>query len=85
MERFREETNTERLKSDRLQEEVSRLKSRLRESIRPGSKSLGWLLPHCKYRYKNVDFVWDFLILKKDCQEAYVSFFCSKSCLDFNK
>ena len=58
--RFREETNTERFKSDRLEEEVSGLKSRLRETIGPGSKYLVRLLPHCKFRYKNVDFVWDF-------------------------
>ena len=44
-ERFRKETNTERLKSDRLEEEVSRLKSRLMETIRPGRKCLVWLLP----------------------------------------
>ena len=58
--RFREETYTERLKSDRLEEEVSGLKSRLRKSIRPGRKCLVWLLPYCNSRYKNLDFVWDF-------------------------
>lgn len=59
-ERFRKETNTERLKSDRLEEEVSRLKSRLMETIRPGRKCFVWLLPYCNSRYKNLDFVWDF-------------------------
>ena len=60
VERFREETNTERLKSDRLQEEVSRLKSKLMETISPGRKCLVWLLPYCNSRNKTLDFVWDF-------------------------
>ena len=59
-ERFRKEANTERLKSDRLEEEVSTLKSRLMETIRPGRKCLVYLLPYCNSRYKNLDFVWDF-------------------------
>ena len=56
-ERFRKETNTE---TDRLEKEVSRLKSRLMETIRPGRKCLVRLLPYCNSRYKNLDFVWDF-------------------------
>lgn len=79
--RFSEAIKKENSKSDSLEE-----KGRgLTETIRPGSKCLVWLLPHCKSWYKNLDFVWDFLILKKDCQQAYVSFLWSKSCLDFNK
>ena len=54
------------------EEEVSRLKLRLMETIRPGSKCLVWLLPHCKSWYKNLDFVWDFLILKKDHRQTYL-------------
>ena len=46
-ERFHKETNTERLKSDRLEQEVSRLKSRLMETVRPGRKCLVWLLSYC--------------------------------------
>ena len=79
--RFSEAIKKENSKSDSLEE-----KGRgLTETIRPGSKCLVWLLPYCKSWYKNLDFVWDFLILKKDCQQAYVSFLWSKSCLDFNK
>ena len=59
-ERFRKETNAERLKSDRLEEEVSRLKSTLMETISPGRKCLVWLLPYCNSRNKTLDFVWDF-------------------------
>lgn len=75
-----EATKKENSKSDSLEE-----KGRgLTETIRPGSKCLVWLLPHCKSWYKNLDFVWDFLILKKDCKQAYVSFLWSKSYLDLN-
>ena len=34
--------------SHRPQEEISRFKSRSMETLRPGSKYLVWLLPHCK-------------------------------------
>ena len=47
------------------EEEVSRLKLRLMETIRPGSKCLVWLLPHCKSWYKNRDFFLGLLDLEK--------------------
>ena len=50
---FNEVINSETSKSDRLEKEVRRWKER------PGRKCLVWLLPHCKSRYKNLDFVWD--------------------------
>ena len=52
--RLLEESKAERSKADSLTEEVRRLKER------PGCKCLVYLLPHCRSRYKHLNFVSDF-------------------------
>ena len=53
--RLLEAKRAERSKSDSLTEEVRGLKLRLKE--RPGCKCSVYLLPHCRSRYKHLDFV----------------------------
>ena len=70
-ERLLEVSKAERSKSDSLTE-VRRLELRLKE--RPGRKCSVCLLPYCRSRYKNLEFVWVFQILKKHREQTNVSF-----------
>ena len=51
---YLEEVKAERSKCDELREKVKRWREM------PGRKCFVQLLPHCRPRYKNLDFVWDF-------------------------
>ena len=55
--RLHEEVKAERSKCNELREKVQRWREMT------GRKCLVQLLPHCRPRYKNLDFVWDFQIL----------------------
>ena len=51
---YLEEVKAERSKCDELRKKVKTLREM------PGRKCFVQLLPHCRPRYKNLDFVWDF-------------------------